>query len=106
PISLGKLLGRKLSELPKKTNLSRLLLGKLLGRKLSELPKKIYLSRLPRRLPRVYRTCPIAKVYEVDPLVCPRCGGEMRFLAVIEEAPVRHIPLDHGPEMGEGPAWP
>jgi hypothetical protein len=30
----------------------------------------------------------IKKVYEVDPLICPHCGGEMRFLAVIEEAPV------------------
>ncbi len=25
--------------------------------------------------------------YLVDPLLCPKCGGEMRFLAVIEEAP-------------------
>ncbi len=30
----------------------------------------------------------IKKVYEVDPLICPHCGGKMRFLAVIEEAPV------------------
>ena len=30
----------------------------------------------------------IKKVYEVDPLICPHCGGEMRFLAVIEEPPV------------------
>jgi len=27
----------------------------------------------------------INKVYEVDPLICPHCGGEMRFLAVIKE---------------------
>ncbi len=33
----------------------------------------------------------IKKVYEVDPLICPHCGGQMRFLAVIEEPPlVRH----------------
>ncbi len=25
----------------------------------------------------------IKKVYEVDPLICPHCGGQMRFLAVI-----------------------
>ena len=30
----------------------------------------------------------IKKVYEVDPLICPHCGGQMRFLAVIEEPPV------------------
>ena len=26
----------------------------------------------------------IRKVYEVDPLICPHCGGEMWFLAVID----------------------
>ncbi len=29
----------------------------------------------------------IKKVYEVDPLICPHCGGQMRFLAVIEGSP-------------------
>ena len=24
----------------------------------------------------------IKKVYEVDPLICPHCGGQMRFLVV------------------------
>ncbi len=37
----------------------------------------------------------IKKVYEVDPLICPHCGGEMRFLAVIEEAPVIERILCH-----------
>ncbi len=37
----------------------------------------------------------IKKVYEVDPLTCPHCGGEMRFLAVIEEAPVIERILCH-----------
>ena len=37
----------------------------------------------------------IKKVYEVDPLICPHCGGEMRFLAVIEEAPVIEKILRH-----------
>jgi hypothetical protein len=37
----------------------------------------------------------IKKVYEVDPLICPHCGGEMRFLAVIEEAPVIERILRH-----------
>ena len=26
----------------------------------------------------------IQKVYEVDPLVCPECGGRMRIIAFIE----------------------
>ncbi len=37
----------------------------------------------------------IKKVYEVDPLKCPHCGGEMRFLAGIEEAPVIERILYH-----------
>lgn len=31
---------------------------------------------------------PIKHVYEVDPLVCPRCGGTMRILAFIEQPEV------------------
>ena len=27
----------------------------------------------------------IQKIYEVDPLVCPTCKGEMRVIAVIED---------------------
>ena len=27
----------------------------------------------------------LAKLYEVDPFVCPRCGAEMRVIAVIED---------------------
>lgn len=57
----------------------------------------------------------IKKVYEVDPLKCPHCGGEMRFLAVIEEAPVierilRHIKVwDPSPPLRAPPDeedWP
>ena len=56
----------------------------------------------------------LRKVYEVEPLTCPHCGGEMRVIAVIEEAPVierilRHVgvweptpPLRAPPEE----AWP
>ncbi len=37
----------------------------------------------------------IRRVYEVDPLVCPRCGGEMRVVSFITEpALIRRI-LDH-----------
>jgi len=40
----------------------------------------------------------IKKVYEVDPLVCPRRGGEMRIISFIEDHEVidkiiRHLKL-------------
>ena len=37
----------------------------------------------------------IRKVYEVDPLLCPRCGGTMRMIAVIEQPAVIRQILDH-----------
>ena len=27
----------------------------------------------------------IKKIYEVDPLICPKCGGQMRIIAFIED---------------------
>ena len=37
----------------------------------------------------------IARIYEVFPLVCPLCGGQMRIIAFItHSADIRHI-LDH-----------
>ena len=30
----------------------------------------------------------IRKVYEVDPLLCPKCGGQMRIIAFIEDQKV------------------
>jgi len=27
----------------------------------------------------------LAKVYEIDPLVCPKCGAEMKGIAIIED---------------------
>jgi len=27
----------------------------------------------------------IRKVYEVDPLICPSCGGQMKIIAFIED---------------------
>ena len=45
----------------------------------------------------------IAKVYETDPLVCPRCGSEMRPIAVITDpAEVRTI-LSHLVKIGRSP---
>jgi hypothetical protein len=40
----------------------------------------------------------IKKVYEVDPLICPSCGGQMKIIAFIEDHKVidriiRHLKL-------------
>jgi hypothetical protein len=37
----------------------------------------------------------IRRVYEVDPLVCPRCGGEMRVIGFITQPAVIKRILDH-----------
>ena len=37
----------------------------------------------------------IRRVYEVDPLVCPRCGSEMRVVGFITEHSVIKRILDH-----------
>ena len=37
----------------------------------------------------------IYKVYEVDPLACPRCKGRMRVIALIEDADVIRKILSH-----------
>ena len=37
----------------------------------------------------------IRKVYEVDPLVCPRCGLTMRVIAFIMDFPVVDRIIDH-----------
>ncbi|GAH18810.1 unnamed protein product, partial [marine sediment metagenome] len=35
------------------------------------------------------------KIYEVDPLICPRCGGDMRIIAFIEDYKVVKKILDY-----------
>jgi len=37
----------------------------------------------------------IQKIYEVDPLVCPKCSGAMRIIAFIEEPDVMKKILKH-----------
>ncbi|WP_319560136.1 hypothetical protein [Marispirochaeta sp.] len=27
----------------------------------------------------------MSKVYEIDPMLCPKCGGEMKVISVIQE---------------------
>jgi hypothetical protein len=45
----------------------------------------------------------LARVYEVDPLVCPECGSPMRVIAVIEDPDeIKHI-LRHLIKIGRAP---
>ena len=37
----------------------------------------------------------IRKVYEVDPMVCPKCGGTMKIIAFITEYAVVDRIIDH-----------
>ena len=37
----------------------------------------------------------IKKVYEVDPLICPKCGGEMKIVAFIQERRIIDRVLAH-----------
>ena len=37
----------------------------------------------------------IKKVYEVDPLLCPSCGGQMSIIAFIEDYKVIDKIIDH-----------
>ena len=37
----------------------------------------------------------IQKVYEIDPLVCPKCQGEMRVISVIEDQAIIKKILQH-----------
>jgi hypothetical protein len=42
----------------------------------------------------------IRRIYEVDPLVCPRCGGTMRIIAFITEPRVIGAILRHLAKKG------
>jgi hypothetical protein len=43
----------------------------------------------------------IRQVYEVDPLVCPRCAGPMRIIAFIEQPALIEKTLRHLTLMGD-----
>jgi hypothetical protein len=50
----------------------------------------------------------IRKVYEVDPLRCPACGGQMRIISFIEETKtidriIRHLELNFEAERPPPP---
>ncbi len=45
----------------------------------------------------------LAKVYEIDPLVCPKCGCDMKVVAIIQDpAEIRDI-LSHLVKIGRAP---
>lgn len=62
----------------------------------------------PGKIPSlVWREC-IKKIWEVDPLICTKCGGEMRRIAFIYERAViekilRHLGLFVEEVKGRGP---
>lgn len=45
----------------------------------------------------------LAKVYEVDPMVCPKCGAEMKVIAVIEDPDELKRILQHLIKIGRSP---
>jgi len=47
------------------------------------------------RIPRHGWAAMICKVYEVDPLLCPKCGGKMRVIAFITEFSVVDRIINH-----------
>jgi len=45
----------------------------------------------------------LAKIYEIDPFVCPRCGSEMRVIAIIQDvAEIKKI-LKHLKKVSRAP---
>jgi hypothetical protein len=56
-----------------------------------------------RRAARYVWALLLARIYEVLPLVCPKCGGEMRIIAFITEGPVIREILGH---LGEPTSAP
>ena len=45
----------------------------------------------------------LAKVYEVDPFVCPKCGAEMKVIAIIEDPDELKRILRHLIKIGRSP---
>jgi len=53
------------------------------------------LAMLVRRLPSKGWEVMIRKFYEVDPMICPKCGGQMKVVAFITEVAVVDRIIDH-----------
>jgi hypothetical protein len=51
----------------------------------------------------------LSKVYEIDPMVCPKCGSEMKVIAIIQQPAeidriLRHLIKQGRPPPGFDPA--
>jgi hypothetical protein len=68
--------------------------GKLRKASLATSPLRIVEEEL-RRLPAKGWAAMIRKVYEVDPMTCPKCGGRMKVVAFITEHAVVDRIIDH-----------
>ena len=58
----------------------------------------------PRPPPHYPWAALLARVYEVFPLICPMCGGQMRIIAFITFSADIHMILEHIGVEPEGPA--
>jgi hypothetical protein len=68
--------------------------GKLRKASLGPFPLRIVEDEL-RRLPSTGWAEMIRKVYEVDPMVCPQCGGQMKVIAFLTNYAVVDRIIDH-----------
>jgi len=68
--------------------------GKVRKASLQAAPLRIVEEEL-RRVPSKGWAAMIRKVYEVDPMVCPRCGGAMRVVAFLTEHAVVDRIIEH-----------
>jgi hypothetical protein len=64
-----------------------------------------------RHMPSKGRAEIIKKVFEVDPLICPSCGGQMKIIAFIEDhkvidSTIRHLKLIFVAEPPPASAYP
>jgi hypothetical protein len=48
-----------------------------------------------RRIPSKGWAEMICKVYEIDPMICPKCGGVMKIVAFITDYPAVDRIIDH-----------
>jgi len=78
----------------KKASLSPLAL-RVVEEELRRIPSKGWAALAPKRRIGLRSAEMIRKVYEVDPMVCPKCGGRMKVVAFITEYAVVDRIIDH-----------
>jgi hypothetical protein len=65
--------------------------------------KRAWVQRFAKRYRKPEGPGFLAKVYEVDPMVCPKCGAEMKVIAVIEDPDELKRILRHLIKIGRSP---